>query len=181
MIGSVLIYQIQNPIMPKATQKSACEKHNLSNEESEVPSGPEETSSDQQVDQEPDPEVSFHPSRAQQAIPSMLMPYIEDPKMDWKSMMVSTTDFLKWCLKCENILEWKLVALPECQKCKKLITWSGDSGKDQYMSYDVSNKDLNPDTIWGKYENSCKPQTNEVCTHFDLLTSLWQGNRSVDE
>ena len=37
--------------MPKATQKSAHEKHNLLNEELEVPSSPEETiSSDQEID-----------------------------------------------------------------------------------------------------------------------------------
>ena len=46
--------------MPKATQKSVYEKHNLLNEESEVPSSPEDTAnSDQERDQEPDPEVSF--------------------------------------------------------------------------------------------------------------------------
>ena len=44
--------------MPKATQKSVYEKHNLLNEESEVPSSPEETaSSDQEIDQETDPKV----------------------------------------------------------------------------------------------------------------------------
>ena len=36
-------------------------------------------------------------------------------------------------------------------------------------------------TIWSKYEDLCKPQANEVCTKFDLLTSFCQGNRSVDE
>ena len=41
--------------------------------------------------------------------------------------------------------------------------------------------DLNPDAIWGKYEEFCKPQTNEVLTHFDLLISFRQGNRSMDE
>ena len=52
--------------MPKATLKSAHEKHNLVQEESEVPSSPEETaSSDQEIDQDPDPEVSSHSSRAQ--------------------------------------------------------------------------------------------------------------------
>ena len=66
--------------MPKAIQKSAHEKYNLLNEESEVPSSPGERASS---DQEADPEVSFQPSRAQQAIPSMLMPHIESPKMDW--------------------------------------------------------------------------------------------------
>ena len=48
--------------MPKATQMPVCEKHNLLNEESEVPSNSEEAaSSDQEIDQEPDPEVTFYP------------------------------------------------------------------------------------------------------------------------
>ena len=59
-------------------------KNNLLNEESEVPSGSEEAAnSDQEIDQEPDPEVTLLPSRAQQAIPSMFMPYIEGPKIYW--------------------------------------------------------------------------------------------------
>ena len=49
------------------------------------------------------------------------------------------------------------------------------------MSWGLSNEDLNLDTIWGKYEEFCKPQTNEVHNHFDLLTSFRQGNRSMDE
>ena len=58
-------------IMPKATQKSAHGEHNLLQEESEVPSSPEDTaSSDQEIDQDPRPEASFHPYRAQQAIPT---------------------------------------------------------------------------------------------------------------
>ena len=37
------------------------------------------------------------------------------------------------------------------------------------------------DTIWEKYEECCKPKSNEVRARFDLLTSFWQGNKSVDE
>ena len=33
----------------------------------------------------------------------------------------------------------------------------------------------------GKYEEYCKPQSNEVWVRFNLLTSFHQGNRSVDE
>ena len=33
----------------------------------------------------------------------------------------------------------------------------------------------------GKYEEYCKPQSNEVCARFDLLMSFCQGNHSVDE
>ena len=60
-----------------------------------------------------------------------------------------------------------------------MIAWSGDFGMDQYVSWSLSNENLNLDTIWGKYEDFCKPQTNEVCTCVDLLTSFWQGNRSM--
>ena len=37
------------------------------------------------------------------------------------------------------------------------------------------------DTIWGRFEEFCKPQSNEVHARFDLLTSFRQGSRSVDE
>ena len=37
------------------------------------------------------------------------------------------------------------------------------------------------DTIWEKFEEFCNPQSNEVRVRFDLLTSFWQGNKSVDE
>ena len=80
--------------MPKTTIKSAHENNNLKQEESEVPSSPEDTvSPDQEIDQEPDPKVSFYPSRAQQAISNLFMPCIDGPKVDWKSMILSTSDF----------------------------------------------------------------------------------------
>ena len=62
-----------------------------------------------------------------------------------------------------------------------MIAWSSDFGMDQYVSWSLSSEDLNLDTIWGKYEESCKSQTNEVNSHFDLLTSFRQGIRSMDE
>ena len=40
---------------------------------------------------------------------------------------------------------------------------------------------LTLEIIWGKFEDFCKPQSNEVRARFDLLTTFWQGNRSVDE
>ena len=47
--------------MPRATKTSACGNNNLSQEESEVPSSPEDIgSSDQEIDQEPDKKVTFH-------------------------------------------------------------------------------------------------------------------------
>ena len=48
---------------------------------------------------------------------------------------------------------------------------------DQYVSWSLSAEELSIDTILGKFEEFCKPQSNEVRAHFELLTS----NRSVDE
>ena len=39
--------------------------------------------------------------------------------------------FLKWKLKCENILDCELAMLPEEKKCKKVIAWSEDFCMDQ--------------------------------------------------
>ena len=62
-----------------------------------------------------------------------------------------------------------------------MIAWSGDFGMDQYVSWGLSMEDLNLVTIWGNYEEFCKPQTNEVQTCFDLLTSFRQESRSMGE
>ena len=52
---------------------------------------------------------------------------------------------------------------------------------DQYVSWNLSSKKLTLHTIWGKYEEYCKPQSNEVQARFDLLMSFRQGNCSIDE
>ena len=100
--------------------------------------------------------------------------------MDWTINDALYHRFLKWCLKCENILECELATLLEHKKHKEVIPWSRNFGMNQYVSWGLSNEDLNLETIWGKYEEFCIPQTNEVHTHFDLLTSFRQGNRSKD-
>ena len=89
--------------------------------------------------------------------------------------------FLKWNLKCENILDCELAMLPKSKKCKKVIAWSGDFGMDQYVSWCFPIEEISLDTIWAKYEDFCKPQANEVRARVDLLTSFHQGNRSVVE
>ena len=88
--------------------------------------------------------------------------------MDWMVNNALYHRFLKWKLKCKNILECELTALPKCQKCKKVIAWSGDFGMDQYVSWGLFKDDMNLDTIWEKFEDFCKPQSYEVCTQFDL-------------
>ena len=80
--------------------------------------------------------------------------------------------FLKWKLKCENILDCDLTMLPESKKCKKVIAWSGDFGMDQYVSWCLPTEELCLDRIWSKYEDFCKPQVNEVRERSDLLTSF---------
>ena len=153
----------------------------LSAEEADIPSQQDETTSSEQ---ESDAEVSFHTFQHQvqpQVLPNMFMPYIEGPHMDWTDNDGLYHRFLKWRLKCKNILECELEALPECQKCKKVVAWSGDFGMDQYVSWSLPKEDLSLDTIWECFEEFCKPQANEVRAHFDLLTSFRQGTRSIDE
>ena len=65
------------------------------------------------------------------------------------------------------------------RKCKRDIVSSGDFGMDQYVSWSLSTEELTLDTIWEKFEEFCKPQSNEARARFD--TSFWQGNQSVDE
>ena len=136
--------------MPKAATKSALETQNPAPKETDVPESQEESASS---DLEQDAEVSFHPSLVppahpvHQVIPSMYMPYTEDPRMHWTVNDGLYHHFLKWRLKCENILECELAVLPEKQKCKKVIAWSGDFGMDQYMSWSLPKEDLYLDTI----------------------------------
>ena len=84
MNASVLKYHSQSPIMPKATQKYACEKHNLLQRRVRNPKQPRRhIKLRSRKEQEPDPEFSFLPSKVQQPISNMFMPYTEGPKMEW--------------------------------------------------------------------------------------------------
>ena len=84
--------------------------------------------------------------------------------------------FLKWNLKCETILDCELANLPSKQKCQKVIAWSGDFGMDLYVSWSIPKEELMLDSIWTKFEEFSKPQTNKVRAQFDLLTNFWQGS-----
>ena len=52
---------------------------------------------------------------------------------------------------------------------------------DQYVSWGLPTDQLTLDTIWGRFEEFCKPQSNKVHARFYLLTSFRQGSHSVDE
>ena len=101
--------------------------------------------------------------------------------MDWIVNDNLYNRVLKWKSKCENILECKLAMLLEARKCKKVIAWSGDFGIDQYVSWCLPPEELCLKVHWTKFQEFCKPQTNEVRARFDLLTSFRQGDHSVDK
>ena len=182
--------------MPKATKKSHRVPDTYANEDQEELSNIQEASSDNELQEDynnlnesssDDPDVSFNPQPSTihkiKEVPhmNMYMPYIEGPAMDWTVNDGLYNRFLKWKLKCENILECELAMLPEARKCKKVIAWSGDFGLDQYISWNLPNEDLSLEIIWKKYEEFCKPQANELRARFDLLTSFRQADMSVDE
>ena len=117
--------------MAHTPQSSAQRSRSPSQSEDEVIESNEELPSSEH---EEDHEVSFHLHHALRmppnsmgqlpAVAGMYMSYIEGLHMDWMVNDNLYHRFLKWCLKCKNILECKLAALPECQKCKKVIAWS---------------------------------------------------------
>ena len=78
--------------------------------------------------------------------------------MDWTVYNCLYQRFLKWQLKCENILECEPAVLPEQQKCKKVIAWSSDFEMDHYVPWCLSAEELNLVTILGKFEEFCKLQ-----------------------
>ena len=149
--------------------------------------------------QDTEMQVLKQPSTSQvQFVPPMDMPYIEGPKMDLTVNDGLCNRFSKWKPKSENIppgeipfsacrvfqkniqfnilneniLDCELAMLPDSKKCKKVVAWSGDFGTDQYVSWCLPVDKLNLDTMWSKYEEFCKPQTNEVGARFDLLTTF---------
>ena len=117
-----------------------------------------ESSSDQEVvfNSKPSTSKKVHHSRSRSVhMPTQqqaYMPYIEGPKMNWNVDDDLYNRFIKWKIRCENILDCELSMLSEARKCKKVITWSGDFGLDQYISWNLSNEELCLDTIWQKYE-----------------------------
>ena len=73
---------------------------------------------DPSSEQEIDPKVIVNPSHA---FPSMFMPYIESPKMDWSVNGGLYSRFLKCKLKCQNILVCELAMLAEKRKSRRLL------------------------------------------------------------
>ena len=107
---------LQSPKMPRTTKPAKAFTSTAEKIQEESRTHEESSSSDQ----EQDPEVFIQPSKAQ-LLPNMFMPYIEGPKMDWTMNDGLYHRFLKWHMKCENILKCELAMLPEKRQCKKVI------------------------------------------------------------
>ena len=101
--------------------------------------------------------------------------------MDWTVNDSVHHRLLKWKIKCKNILDCEMAMLSEAKHCEKVVAWSGNFGIDQYVSWCLPPEDLCLELIWNKFEEFCKPQTNEVRARLDLLTSSRQGDMSVGE
>ena len=108
LIGSDPLLKIYSakmpgPMEPANASTRAAEKIQDESSAHEESSGSE---------QDQDPEVFIQPSQAQ-LFPNMFMPYIEGPKMVCTVNDGLYHRFLKWCLKCENILDSELAMLLE--------------------------------------------------------------------
>ena len=68
--------------------------------------------------------------------------------------------------------------MPEVQEgyCMVQQLWNGS-----VCILGLSKDEMNLDTIWQRFEDFCKLQSNEVWAQFDLLTIFHQENKSVDE
>ena len=122
--------------MPKATSESVCVSHTSANEGLEDLSNSQEPPSENENEYQADSNMPYEsssdeeivlkrsqpkPSTSQgsEAILQVYMPYIEGPKMNWNVDDGLYNRFLKWKIKCENILECELAMLSESRKCKK--------------------------------------------------------------
>ena len=95
--------------MPKVMKKFSQEQSPPPSEEHESVDTQAETSGS---DQDHNPDVSFYPAVPSPSVPTMFMPYIEGPKMNWTVDDGLYHRFLKWHLKCETILDCELANLP---------------------------------------------------------------------
>ena len=128
-LRSSLIPCIQSPEMPRPTNNSAQVANTSADQENSMISH-ESSSSDAEMEVQ-NPQC-FPPSTSQPQsfVQPMFMPYIEGLKLDWTVNDSLYHRFLKWKLKCENILDCILAMLSKSKKCKKVIAWGRDFGMD---------------------------------------------------
>ena len=63
---------------------------------------------------------------------------------------------------------WNVNLLPSLNARSVRRLSHGLATLDQYVSWGLSKDDMNLDTIWERFEDFCKPQSNEVHAQFDL-------------
>ena len=125
-----------NEIPERCSDVSYNETYASENESQEDPDVTNESSSDQEVVFNPKPSTSkkVHHSRSRSVqMPTQqqaYMPYIEGPNMNWSVDDDLYNRFIKWKIRCENILDCELAMLSEARKCKKSYCmvrrfWSG--------------------------------------------------------
>ena len=102
----------------------------------------------------------------------MMVPCVEGLKMDWTVDDALHSRFIGWRIKCENILDCQLAILQENTKCEQVIQWSGAAGLDMYISWNLPKEEITLQTIWSRFKDFCKPQSNAVHARFDLLTAF---------
>ena len=110
--------------MPRATKNSACVMDPSVSQEISLMSQ-DSSSSDQEMEvQSP---WCFPPSTSQPQsfMHPIIMPYIKGLKMDWTVNESFYHRFLKWKLKCENVLDCELAMSPESKNARKSLCGKG--------------------------------------------------------
>ena len=96
--------------MPKATRQFAHVTNKNELQENSNPSQDSSSEDDEVVIQSPQ-FIQPSTSQTQPVVQPMYMPYIEGPRMDWTMNDSLYHRFLKWKIKCENILDCELAML----------------------------------------------------------------------
>ena len=89
--------------MSRPTKNYACVTNTSVSQENSIISQ-DSSSSDQEMEVQSQQWFPPSTSQSQLFVQPMFMPYIEGPKMDWTVNDNLYHKFLKWKLKCENIL-----------------------------------------------------------------------------
>ena len=62
-----------------------------------------------------------------------------------------------------------------------LLRWSGDFHIQQLKSWQKDASDLTLEFLWKEFEAYCKPQSNELHAHYDVLKKLKQARLPCDD
>ena len=104
--------------MPRPTKKSVCVVDTSVCQENSIVSQ-ESSNSDVEMEVQSPQFLQLSAHQSQPFVPPMFMSYIEGPKMDWIVNGILYLKFLKWKLKCENILDCKLACCLKQRSARK--------------------------------------------------------------